>query len=1208
MRRAFAPIFLHLAVFALPALAGAGEAVLGLVAAPNGHEAVDPRFVVAELDFEVAAGDALVFRVDDSTLHALDAGVELGFADGTRASFLSAPVAGGWRERRAALTEHAGRRITSVAVVARGLAAGPALLRVDDVAIERVDGVHATLFDGEFTREQRDPAARAAVLLVDGGLPAADRARAPSGSVRDPWAALDLSTLRKRTARSEGSSGARDHADAPNGLVFAGDGVPLAFANDGEPDAIAARAQRIALEPLQGGSHYELYLAVATTTGSALDTTWRVVGADGEARDFHVAIPARASDGTWAVEAEQGFADAGCVVLDVPVASTFPIAALQLPDDPRVELLAATALWRKGAIEDARFRRAFLARERPSEALTRYLRALRLDGIFVDVESEDAHERELFRRLLAADPEAFDHDLVERLAALKPLGAAWRDARITFVPDAPLIDPGLANMEWERATIERETDRVDALRRYPNQRTEAPDGRTLELLAEKAPELARGLAELAQQGRVVAGPIGWTHSEVGLVGEAGLARQLAYGRAALERRLGRLERWAWAPSDLAWFRQLPQLAAAAGADVLLAAPVEWTASPRPLVCALEGPDRARATLVTPPRLSSDGRFAELLPLGALAPALESARTRNGARELAVRLVVAGADEALEREHRRRARDLALADLGPKARTATWSEFLADARRAPGFEAPVWKAMKEGTSAIELAARSDALHAWARRAENRLVDAELAEALAAPDGHQRLRALSRSLWERVLANHAAAARLVDDAARIDDAREVAGAADALVETAVRVLALAADTEGLGDAVFVFNPLAFARTAPVTVADGEFDVWNPLGRVVPSQRTAEGKRVFEAELPPFGYAVYRRVPRAIAKGPDAVELPAVRVDGWTLTNRATRCDVDPRTGGMTSLRRRADGKLGLETLRGGAQLELVDAAGNVERAVLQRCDLLESGPVRARVRTTWVLAGALVDQELVLRANAPAIEAVTRVEGELHGALRVVFEVVKPRDAAPRHVPFGYGAARAKDGERSRSGLLSWVSQGDGFGVALASEDAAACGTSGGRVWLWLADPEPGVATRTVRWSCLPFEGSEQDAHLMAFGQETSHAARAFAVESHPGVRPSRHAFLDVARLTNDGHLLRGAASNAVVSELALTPDNAGWILRLYDASGLGGEIEVDFDRPIFGARRVDLANEPLGELKFEPKRFRLRLDAWRVESVRLSWKP
>lgn len=1220
MRRVPALLF-PLAFCALHGLAAAEERALALVAAPTGREVADPRFVVAEPDLVLATGDALVARFDATRLAASAAGFELEFADGTTTACVAPPRATGWEERRVELGAQAGKRLRAIALVAHDLAAGPEVLRVDGLALVRGDGARVELEPATLA-PKRDRDLRAALVLASADEPAGARVR-PLGGVREPWAALDLSTLRKRTARQ----GARANSAGlgttplalgatslalgatPDGLVLAGDGVPLAFAAAGEPASIPARAQRISLEPLEGGSFYVLHVALTTTSPEALDTTWRIVGATGEERELQVALPARDANGAWQLDAEQGFPDAGCVVLELPLASSFPIVSIQLPDDERVEVLAATVQWVKDAANDARFRRTWMQRERPGAPLARYLRALRFEGVFEPARDESAHERELFRRLVAQDAEGFDELLGQRLAALEPVGKRWGGARVAFTTTVPEVDAGLEDAEWRRATLARERDRLEALRRYANTNSPAPDGRTLELLAEDARDARDELADLAHKGRVELAPFAWMQNEWGLVGEASLARELAWGRDALAKLApGSPAVVAWTPNDLAWFRQLPQAAADLGATALASAPLAWSDVPRPLVCELKAPDQTTLTLATPPALFAAGRRAGLLDLGALGDALGLVQQRNGARELLVPLVLAGADDALERENRRRQRELVQYAFGPRARSTTLGGFLAEARKVDGFRAPAWRANKDGAKAPELAARSDELHAWTRKAENRLVDAGAAAALAAADGHVPLRPLWRTLWERTLANHAAAERLAargtSSAARIADAREVAGAADALADEALRVLALAADTEGLGQAVFVFNPLAFGRTALVSVADGDFEVQDPLGRVLPSQKTPEGKRVFEAELPSLGYAVHRLVPRAIATGAALKDPPTVRVDGWKLANARVQAVLDPKTGELVSLRRRADGFPGEETLRAGARLEVVRADGSIATGELAACEVLERGPVRARVRSTWTFGAARVEEELVLRASSTAIEATTRVEGELAGALRVVFDVVKPRDAAPRHVPFGYGAVRAD--ERARSGLLSWVSQGDGFGVALASEDAAACGTKDSRVWLWLA--EAGERDRTVRFAFTPFEGSEQDARLVAFGQEATHAVRAFAVDGHPGVRPAKHPFLDVARITDDGRLARGAASNVAVAEFAPASDGNGWMLRLFDASGLAGDVEIELDRPIFGVRRADLGERAVGELKAEPKRFTVRLGAWRIETVRFGWRP
>jgi alpha-mannosidase len=157
---------------------------------------------------------------------------------------------------------------------------------------------------------------------------------------------------------------------------------------------------------------------------------------------------------------------------------------------------------------------------------------------------------------------------------------------------------------------------------------------------------------------------------------------------------------------------------------------------------------------------------------------------------------------------------------------------------------------------------------------------------------------------------------------------------------------------------------------------------------------------------------------------------------------------------------------------------------------------------------------------------------------------------------------------------------------------------------------LRDPEPDASSpaRTVRWSIVPFEGPEVEADLMQAAFEALHPPRAITTDAHEGFRPARHAFIELVRVTPEGSLQRGAIAGVVVTGLASPESGTGFQLRLFETHGRGGELLVDVDRPVFGARRVDLLGRDTVELKPEPKRLRVRLDPWRIETLRWSWRP
>ncbi len=94
---------------------------------------------------------------------------------------------------------------------------------------------------------------------------------------------------------------------------------------------------------------------------------------------------------------------------------------------------------------------------------------------------------------------------------------------------------------------------------------------------------------------------------------------------------------------------------------------------------------------------------------------------------------------------------------------------------------------------------------------------------------------------------------------------------------------------------------------------------------------------------------------------------------------------------------------------------------------------------------------------------------------------------------------------------------------------------------------------------------------------------------------------------------DGRILRSLRPSAALTSFAPALDGEGWTLRLADTSGDGGSYVIEFDRPIFDARRTDIVEERVGDVRVESSRAQgarveLRLAPWGCETLRLSPRP
>lgn len=1191
--------------------------VLGLLVAGDGAQASRADIVLAPADVVLAPGDALVYRVCTPGPPLASVAIELELSGGRRIA-APAPAGTNWRDVKLDLWPWAGAQLHAVRAVFDGLPEQPAAVYFDAIALARADGATRTLVD--------PPAAStAAGELSDGACvralpfdadPPSEWLPARAADVTEPWFAFDLATLRTRASRGAAGGASEDSATVPHGSVWAGAGIPLRFARAGEAAACPAQAQRISLEPLDGGRFYDLYLALATTGDAALESTWQLVGVDGEVQPFQVRVPARGADGAFALEPAAGFELAGMCVLRVPVASPFSVAALELPDEPSLRLCAATAHWRKDAAAAPDFRRAWLAHTRPSAELARYLAltrtpelAPRANGTNRPAGREPLHERELFRRLLAGESAGFDVLLTERVRALEARVPNAERALVLLEPVVAGLDGSIAPAELRRTASAFARAWTEAARGDPALRLRAPEGRVLTWLAEDDRAALEALAECARSGALSVAPAGWIQGEWGVLGEEACVRQLAWGQLALEQAFGRASTLAWAPRDFGYLRQLPQLVGAVHCDSLLGAPTDWNASTRPLACRFSAPNGASVIAITPPRAAGSER-APLLGSPANVRALTLlARTRGGPALLVLPHVAGSVDGTAARASRR-ARAALAAEL-PLALTRTVGASELAAEFSAHTDLPQWRVSYDGAS-TRTRAWSDELGAWNRRAEDALVQAQTAMSLAAVDGLAPLRRLPQQLWERVLSNHAAAANGCTDPATRTDARDATASALALEREALESLAAGVDTRGLGRALFVYNPITWERRELVRVEGTDFVACDVKGHALPAQRTREGHTLVDVELPSLGHAVVRLVPRALAPPELTDPESRVHVDGWRIGNEVLEFEIDPATGEVVHLRTFADGRTHGER---AAVVEFCPPSGAAQPGVLDTCELVERGPLRARVRTVRTFAGARVEQELTLAAGAARIAVHTRVSGLGDVSLRTTLRLVDGQFSATRSVPFAANKITTAGAGTERAATLGGIWQpGVDAGVGLCSDSAVACRAVGSELSLWLADAEPdgGAAARDITWAIVPLAGNARELAFAGASRELRFPVRSFVTENHAGARPPRHAFLEIARTPPNGRAVTGLASGVLLTQLAPALDDGAWIVRVYEAAGIAGRVQLGFGAPVASFEPVDLLERPLGESANAVARSARRdvefeLAPSTIETVRVRWR-
>ncbi len=1158
--------------------------VLAFVSARPAQQAADPAVAVPIAAFETREGDVLDYLILVPEDRGAKAGVELVFDDGRRQPVRASSVTGAWTRVRAELPP--GRNVHKLELVARGGRAGESAFYVDDVRVVRADETSIDLFRDDLPAGRvlvRDLERSAGATLV-GAQDELGPVHAGSASgVGDPWAAFDLESLRaleSRTADGRAVPDGRVSPDGPAlpaGLVWTGPCVPLRFARGGPRVSCAARGQRIALDPLDGGRFYELWFALVNTSDVEVETHVTVHGVGREQFDLPLRVPARGADG-FAPRFGEGYPARDFALLDLAVASPSSLAAFELPDDPRLRVLAVTAAWRRDGADDPHFRARWLSRAAATHAdmtdadradLERFHANRRAGAIFGGVEGEDAAERALFDALLVGDLAAMRSQLAQRLDGQAQLGSTRRDARVALLASLPSLDDDLAATLAEGALPAD----LPVVGGHP---------RTLEVLARADPAALARLAERARAGTWRTFGAVVDRSLAARLGPEATARHLAMGQRATERLLGGRTGLAWFGGDLGRMRHLPQLLASAGFDTLL---LERTPAKIGSPVAYFGSGDAHVWTVAPTvRVEGPLRFEPSLWRTWMAAASGPGRAPIP--------VLCDVSASAARETFALVEDLEGAELAPRFTWSRLDDVAAAGRSAAQHLLPVAPApLDPHTARAEL----DALAA-VRSAERALAQFGAVEALAALEGGPAPGRAIDGWWRDLIAAAGRPAGEVATAARAVAERAHDGAGRRLA-----ALRSSAPPAGPGVPLAVLDPLPWSRRTLLEFSDGDLRVAGDNGIDLPAQRTASGGLL--VELAGEGF-----VPRALRVRRDSLnELKSpvrVRLEGWTIRTEALELAIDPSTGRMAHLRALPQN---VELLREGSD-ELAWVHGTVREPIdtLETVEFVERGPLRAVVRRVRTSPRARVVQAITVASGAPWVEVETTVEPlTSDGEVVATVALAHAKGGAVVQIPLGWAAIPVD--ARALRPLDGWTAATDSVGtVALLGDGGVGFRLLDRAFEVVLAGPgstEPRAST----FGLLGRAGGWRTAGLDSLALERVQQPVLRAFEEGASGSTVREPVVQISRLERDGRRTTGGASG--ILPLTIEPGGPGTVVvRLVELRGEAARVELMFAREPFDASRVDVLGEPLGAVSLSGRRVELSLGPGRYEAVSVRLAP
>jgi len=403
----------------------------------------------------------------------------------------------------------------------------------------------------------------------------------------------------------------------------------------------------------------------------------------------------------------------------------------------------------------------------------------------------------------------------------------------------------------------------------------------------------------------------------------------------------------------------------------------------------------------------------------------------------------------------------------------------------------------------------------------------------------------------------------------------------------------DTSGEGTPIVVFNNQSWVRDDVAEVSmglpRGDFSVVDGAGNPVAWQKLAANRLLIAvAGVPPMGYAVYRLV-----KGkPPVNSTSSLKASATVLENDCLRVRFD-KAGAVRSIYdKQAQREVIAEGQRGNV-LQLFDDRPHRSDAwdfdwnfeqmplpapALQSVQVVEQGPLRAVVRFEYKTEHSTICQDVTLHAGSRRLDFVTRVDWN---EKRVLMKVAFPVDVRASRATYEVQCATverpthvntAADKAQFEVPAQRWadLSEGD-YGVSLLNDCKYGYDIRQNTLRLSLLrapiDPDPYAdeGTHEFTYSLYPHEGTWRDGTIEN-AAALNDPLRAVAAEAHGGSLPAAFVFASVD------------ADNVIIDTIKKSEDDTSVIVRLYEALGSRGPVELTFGRAPKSVCECDLMEE------------------------------
>ena len=802
--------------------------------------------------------------------------------------------------------------------------------------------------------------------------------------------------------------------------------------------------------------------------------------------------------------------------------------------------------------------------------------------LFEQLPESDARSAQILRALGRAG-RALDHSDVVGTA-----GAARAELRTMLDKPAHASAhryAGVGNAHIDTAWLWplRETSRkvartfstaVTLMEEFPEYRFAASQAQQFVWIRDRYPALFERIRKKVADGQFE--PVGsmWVEADCNLPSGESLVRQIVYGKRFFREELATETRALWLPDVFGYPANLPQILRLAGVEWFLTQKLswnQWTHFPHHTFL-WEGIDGSRILSHFPPADTYVGDLSlRSLQHGASNFAQKALTDRS------MYLYGFGDGGGGPTRHMlERARRVADLEGAPRVEPMTATEaFEAIEAETPADELPVWV----GELYFEMHRGTYTTHAEVKRGNRKLElalrDAELwstvATALGRPYPAQEL----EDAWKLLLLHQfhdiipgSSIHWVYRDTER--DYAELTERLAALIAAAESAIAGAAPS--VPGRLLVLNPLSFARREVVDSAAGPVLV----------------------EAPACGWSVQ-------APAPSHPDVAPVVTEASAMANGIIRVSWDG-DGLIDSLVHLPSGR---EAVPAGLRANLlqlhddhpneyeawdVDAEAFVSALDLveaESVELVESDPLRARLRVVRSFGQSRIVQHLTLRANSPALEIETEVDWqESEKLLKAAFPVAVHSPRATFEVQFGHLERSTHsntpwDAAKYEVCAHTWADLSEpGFGLALLNDCKYGHDVRGNVMRLTLLrapswpDPVADRGHHVFTYAVMPHAGDLIEAGVVGAAHALNSPLRVVPLGAAAGGADPSLAAASVVTVDDP---------NVVVTAVKRADSGAGVVVRLYEAAGSHRTVRVRCNLPgaaPSGVSRIDLLEVPI----------------------------